>query len=72
MLPFRGNWFIFLSGSWQLDQDASCFITHLYYPSARVKEDASFGFFGDLLIFVEVHDVGVIWQLGELKIPPLE
>lgn len=49
-----------------------CFKTHLYHTSARVKEDATFGFLGDLLIFVEVHDVGVIGQLRELEISPLE
>lgn len=49
-----------------------CFKAHLYHTSARVKEDAPFGFLGDLFVFVEVHDVGVICQLGELKISPLE
>lgn len=50
----------------------NAFKTHLYHTSARVKEDAPFGLLGDLFVFVEVHDVGVIRQLGELKISPLE
>lgn len=50
----------------------NAFKTHLYHTSARVKEDAPFGLLGDLFVFVEVHDVGVICQLGELKISPLE
>lgn len=45
---------------------------YLYHASARVKEDAAFGFLGDLLVFVEVHDVGVVCELGELKVSPLE
>lgn len=48
------------------------FVAHLYHASARVEEDAPFGLFGDLLVSVEVHDVGVVRQLGELEIPPLE
>lgn len=46
--------------------------THLHHAGARVEEDAAFGFLGDLLVFVEVHDVGVVCQLGELKVSPLE
>lgn len=46
--------------------------THLHHAGARVEEDAAFGFLGDLLVFVEVHDVGVVRQLGELKVSPLE
>lgn len=45
---------------------------YLYNASARVKEDAAFGFLGDLLVFIEVHDVGVVCQLGQLKVSPLE
>lgn len=45
---------------------------HLNHTSAGVQEDAPFGLLGDLLVSVEVHDVGVVWQLGELEIPPLE
>lgn len=52
--------------------DRDCFDAHLYHTGAGVEEDAPFGLFGDLLVSVEVHDVGVIWQLGELEIPPLE
>lgn len=45
---------------------------YLYHAGTRVEEDAAFGFLGDLLVFVEVHDVGVVCQLGKLKVPPLE
>lgn len=51
---------------------AACTKTHLHNAGARVKEDAAFGFLGDLLVFVEIHDVGVVCQLGELKVSPLE
>lgn len=52
--------------------EAEGYDAYLHHTSARVEEDAPFGLFGDLLVSVEVHDVGVIWQLGELEIPPLE
>lgn len=48
-------------GLWsEVDIILDFFYTHLYHTSARVKEDAPFGLLGDLFIFVEVHDVGVI------------
>lgn len=60
---------VFLRGAKLL---IDCLDAHLYHTGAGVKEDAPFRLFGDLLVSVEVHDVGVIWQLRELEIPPLE
>lgn len=50
---------------WREDSD-------LDHSSAGVQEDAAFGFFRDLLVFVEVHDVGVVCQLSQLKKPSLK
>lgn len=42
--------------------------THLYHTCTGIQKDAAFGFFGYFFIFVEIHDVGVIWQLGQLEV----
>lgn len=46
--------------------------TYLYHPCAGIQKDAAFGLFGDLFVFVKVHNVGVIWQLSQLKVALFE
>lgn len=46
--------------------------THLHHTCTGIQKDAAFGFFGDLFIFVKIHDVGVIWQLGQLEVALFE
>lgn len=46
--------------------------TYLNHTHTGVQEDGSFGFFGDLLIFVEVQVIGAVAELRQVEIPPLE
>lgn len=45
---------------------------HLHNVYARIQEDASFGFLGNLLIFVGIEDVRAIWKLRQVEVPFLE
>lgn len=47
-------------------------VIYLNNPHAGVKEDGSFGFFGGVLVLVEVEIVGSISQLGQMEVSPLE
>ena len=47
-------------------------VPYLNNPHARIKEDGSFGFFGGVLIFVEVEVVGSISKLSQVEVPSLE
>lgn len=46
--------------------------TYLYHTCAGIQKDAAFGLFGDLFVFVKVHNVGVIWQLSQLEVALFE
>lgn len=46
--------------------------THLHHACAGVQKYAALGLFGYLLVFVKVHDVGVVRQLGQLEVALFE
>lgn len=46
--------------------------THLHHACAGIQKDAALGLFGYLLVFVKVHDVGVVRQLGQLEVALFE